>query len=391
MNRWISILLLAAVLPFAAYSIPDVPAASITAVPWRDARSMGMGGASLLFSQGYDSFFGNPAGFAQKASLTLGDLSFWGYSPIAPASLQMLQAVLNREYSETDRDSALSSMIKNNGLGGGFAAGLGWAGGGFGLGFSMVSDLGITGADFANSSLVSRNQLTAVLGLGLPIKLGILRLDLGADVRGFYRLDTHPSQGWAAYDIVNAALGYGGDFDALVQGESMLTGMGYAFDAGLTLKIGPVAAGFMARDLFAVYSADIRNVAYLQESSFLPEESFTPVALDPTFTAGLALRFNEDGLVAPSVYAQTSDLQGFVQTARSMGDIDALLGTMQIGAELRLIRILLMRLGINENLFSLGFGIDLALVRADVAVFTLPLGELVSGGAGMTARVSVKF
>ena len=93
MNRWISILLLAAVLPFAAYSIPDVPAASITAVPWRDARSMGMGGASLLFSQGYDSFFGNPAGFAQKASLTLGDLSFWGYSPIAPASLQMLQEI----------------------------------------------------------------------------------------------------------------------------------------------------------------------------------------------------------------------------------------------------------------------------------------------------------
>lgn len=393
MNRWISILLLAAVLPFAAYSTPDVPAASITAVPWRDARSMGMGGASLLFSQGYDSFFGNPAGFAQKASLTLGDLSFWGYSPIAPASLQKLQNVLNLAYADAaEKDQVMDELLAmNGGLGGGFAAGLGWAGGGFGLGFSMVSDLGITGADFANSSLVSRNQLTAVLGLGLPIKLGILRLDLGADVRGFYRLDTHPSQGWAAYDIVNAALGYGGDFDALVQGESMLTGMGYAFDAGLTLKIGPVAAGFMARDLFAVYSADIRNVAYLQESSFLPEESFTPVALDPTFTAGLALRFNEDGLVAPSVYAQTSDLQGFVQTARSMGDIDALLGTMQIGAELRLIRILLMRLGINENLFSLGFGIDLALVRADMAVFTLPLGELVSGGAGMTARVSVKF
>jgi hypothetical protein len=393
MKRWISILLLAAVSPFAAYSIPDLPATSISAVPWRDARSMGMGGASLLFSQGYDSFFGNPAGFAQKASLTLGDLSFWGYTPIAPASLQKLQNVLNLVYTDpAEKDAVIDELLATNGvLGGGFSAGLGWAGGGFGLGFSMVSDLGITGADFANSSLVSRNQLTAVIGLGLPIKLGILRLDLGADVRGFYRLDTHPTQGWAAYDLVNAALGYGGDFEALIQPNSMLTGMGYAFDAGVTLKIGPISAGLMARDLFAFYTADIRNMAYLQESSFLPEESYTAVALNPTFTAGLAVRLNESGLVSPSIYAQTSDIEGFIQTAQTMGDIDALLRTMQIGAELRLIRILLMRLGINENLFSLGFGIDLALVRADVAVFLLPSDGLVSGGAGMTARMAVKF
>ena len=200
MKRWISMLLLAAAIPFAAYSIPDLPVTSIFAVPWRDARSMGMGGSSLLFSQGYDSFFGNPAGFAQKASLTLGDLSFWGYTPIAPASLQKLQNVLNLVYSDpVEKDAVINELLTTNGvLGGGFSAGLGWAGGGFGLGFSMVSDLGIAGVDFANSSLVARNQLTVVLGLGLPIKLGILRMDLGADVRGFYRLDTHPEIGRAS-------------------------------------------------------------------------------------------------------------------------------------------------------------------------------------------------
>ncbi len=29
----------------------------------KDARSMGMGGTFRVFSQGYSSFFGNPAGF----------------------------------------------------------------------------------------------------------------------------------------------------------------------------------------------------------------------------------------------------------------------------------------------------------------------------------------
>ncbi len=46
----------------------------------KDARTMGMGGAFHVFSQGYSSFFGNPAGFAgANSSLTLTDLSVWAY------------------------------------------------------------------------------------------------------------------------------------------------------------------------------------------------------------------------------------------------------------------------------------------------------------------------
>ncbi|MDX9828278.1 MAG: hypothetical protein RBT73_11100, partial [Spirochaetia bacterium] len=44
---------------------------SISSLSPKDARSMGMGGGFKVFSTGYQSFFGNPAGYADKRSITL--------------------------------------------------------------------------------------------------------------------------------------------------------------------------------------------------------------------------------------------------------------------------------------------------------------------------------
>lgn len=390
MKRWMWIALAIAALPTLAFGY--APTDQIDSIAWNDARSMGMGGTSLLFSTGYDSFFGNPAGLAGKGSLTLGDVSLWGYLPWAPGYVEQLDNVLYGYQDEYERDENMNELLGVNGkLGGGMSMGLGWAGRGFGIGFTMISDLSLSGSSYPTSQLVLKNQFNAVVGIGFPINLGFIKINVGANARGFYRIDTSPVGGWSAYYIANAALGYTDDMEELLRQEYMLAGLGYAVDAGITVRIGPLMAGFMARDLFASLSAEDVSVSDLMDSQYVPSSGTYDVAIKTTMTAGLGIKLNESGLVAPSLYAQTDDVEGFLGSLSGGADVDAILASIQVGAELRLLRLFLIRGGLNNNMLSLGAGIDLALVRGDVALFTSPFEGLMTGASGVAVRAVLKF
>ncbi|HWR11164.1 MAG TPA: hypothetical protein VN445_05050 [Rectinemataceae bacterium] len=384
MKRLAFALIALALLPAFAFGL-SVPS-RVSSIQWKDARSLGMGDASLLFSSGYDTFFGNPAGFAEKGSLTLTDISICSYPPIMEDEINHLSGMLDNSLSAADRDAYLNSWLTTNGrLGGGASIGLGWAGNGFGLGVNMVSDLALVGDSYENSRLYIANQMNAVAGFGVPIQLGFLKISLGADARGFYRID---SSRWSAYDIINAAFGYTDDFEAVIDDEILFGGFGYAFDAGITLRAGPLMAGFMARNLFAKLDVEVTTVGEIDDNDSLPTDQTYPVAYEPTYTAGLGLRFWEKGLFAPSFYAQTSDIEGFMT---AIGDGSDVVATMQIGGELRILRLLLLRAGLDENFMTIGAGVDLALLRVDAAIFIDPFNNLVDGAQGMALRASLKL
>jgi hypothetical protein len=390
MKRLLWIIVAIAALPALAFGIGVTD--EIGSIAWNDARSMGMGGTSLLFSTGYDSFFGNPAGFAGKGSLTLGDVSLWGYLPWAPGYVEQLNEVLYGYLNESERNADMDELLSVNGkLGGGMSMGLGWAGKGFGIGFTMISDLSLSGYSYSSSQLVIKNQFNAIVGIGFPINLGFIKIGLGANARGFYRIDTSPVGGWSAYSIANAALGYTDDLEDLLRQEYMLAGLGYAVDAGITVRIGPLMAGFMARDLFASLSAENVSVSDLMDSQYVPSSGTYNVAITPTMTAGLGIKLNESGLVAPSLYAQTDDVVGFLGFLGNGADVDSILASIQVGAELRLLRLFLIRGGLNHNMLSLGAGIDLALIRGDVALFTSPFEGVTAGASGVAVRAVLKF
>jgi hypothetical protein len=390
MKRFACVLLALALFPAFAFGI--VLPTEVSTLARNDARSMGMGGTSLLFSAGYDSFFGNPAGFAEKGSLTLGDVSMWGNMPLSPETMNSFFAIQEKYIDEAGRDTIMDGMLAENGkLGMGASIGLGWAGGGFGLGLTMVSDLALFGNSYSESRLVVRNQLNAVVGFGIPIQFGFLRITAGADARGFYRIDTPTSSGWGAYSLVNAVMGYRDDFDSLINAKSLLGGFGYAFDAGITLRAGPLMAGFMARDLFAMLNMEMASVGTIRDSGSLPTKAVYEISIEPTYTAGIGLRFMENGLVAPSLYAQTTDIEGLIAAIKDGADIDTIRGKIQAGAELRLLRIFLLRAGLNSDLLSFGAGVDLALIRVDAAIFATSFEALAGGSSGMAVRVALKL
>jgi len=389
-KRYACAVLALTLLPAFVFGMPTPT--KVGALAGNDARSMGMGGSSLVFSSGYDSFFGNPAGFADKGTLTLGDVSFWGSAPLAEETLNSYFAIQEKYANETRRDEMMDGMLEDNGrLGLGASIGLGWAGGGFGLGLTMISDLALSGSSYAESRLVVRNQLNATVGFGIPIRLGFVTIRAGADLRGFYRLDSPASSGWDAYSLVNAAMGYSDNLDSLIDAGRLMGGFGWAFDAGISLRAGPFMAGFMGRDLFARLNMDIADIGDMRAGGGLPTEPRYGFSMDPTYTAGVGLRFMEKGLFSPSFYAQASDLGGLMSAFESEADRDSLLGFLRAGAELRLLRIFLFRGGLDGGLLSFGAGIDLALIRVDAAVYALPFEGLAGGSSGLAVRAAVKL
>jgi len=355
---------------------------------------MGTGGTSLLFSTGYDSFFGNPAGFAGPGSLTLGDASLWGYLPTTPEGFNNLKTILSdvqppQPETETAFNVLLSKNIGQVGFGG--SIGLGWAGKGFGLGANIVSDAKLMGTSFSGSSIVVQNQVNAILGFGLPISLGFIKIDLGVDARAFYRLDSVAGNWTDAHDLVLGALGYPYDFGALLDSKYMSGGLGYALDAGATLKFGPLMVGFMARDLLGKLQTGDVNVYDLVQNSNLPMDGNHLVVIEPTYTAGIGLKFNENGLIAPSIYAETDDIPGLVSALSSgLVDTETVLASIKVGGELRLLKIFLLRGGLNDNCLSIGAGIDLLLIRADIAMYSEDIGAL-DPRSGFSVRAAIKL
>jgi len=383
------IILIIAVL---AIMVSVVPAqTAISGVTPKDARSMGMGGAFRVFSDGYSSFFGNPAGFAGMGSLTLADLSTWAYIKPSTETLEDLNKILDENTSEADKAAILGNMIGSNGFGAGTSIGAGWAGKGFALGANVILDLPVAGAFPLSTKVKGVSQADLVLGFGIPIKMGPVGLKIGVDGRVFYRLNA-PSSGWTFVDIAAALMGGSGFDDTLLQSLKLHAGYGFAADAGAVLNIGPLLLGFSVRDLglaFKMKEISVYDVVQGGPAS-LPTDGTIPYTLTPQYAAGLGLRLFENGLFEPSVYAEVEDPLELLKSSDIATDV---FSKLHVGAQLRLLRFITARAGLNKGWMSVGAGIDLALFELDAAVFTEELGLYPGnkGRSGISIQAAIRF
>ncbi len=352
----------------------------------KDSKDMGMGGAFTTFSTGYSTFFGNPAGFAtDKGEFTVADISAWAYFKPTEENIAKIQDLANDDLDDEQMAAFLGDMIVDNGFGAGASVGLGWAGKGFGIGLNMITDEIATGNSLLGSKLVSRNQLNAVLGLGLPIKLGAIRINVGADVRAFYRADSL-GEGWPFADIANAAMDDGDPME-IIASQPIAAGYGFAADLGTTAEIGPFMVGVSVRDLGLQFKMDeTKDVQDLIDMN-IPIEGTTAYKLDPQTGAGVGAKFNVFKILYPSIYAETTDIVGVFE------DTDGLWTNLHLGAELGLFKLIYIRAGLNQGYLSAGVGLDLWFFEANAAIFTEEVG-LRSGDKGRTgiaANIAIRF
>ena len=366
--------------------------ATTTRVSPKTARVMGMGGAFRVFSTGYDTFFGNPAGFATKeGSLTIADLAAWAYFKPNTANLAKLQSIMAGSGSSIDSGFTVADWVTSNGLGAGASLGLGWAGKGFGLGFNLTTDEVASGSSIVGSMLQSRTQGTAVAGVALPFKLGPVNFRIGVDARAYYLLDSSPASGWLfgtmLSDFMNKAKG-NYDVMAIVQDLAVVGGYGFAFDGGATIGIGPLVVGAMVRDYGLQFNRGTSKIGTIINDMMVPLNGTDAYIILPVVLAGASLQFNFGNFVAPALYVETEDPASLFTKG-----FDTIWTKVHAGAEVKLFNFLSARAGINKGWISVGAGLDLLFLEIDAALFTEEMGINPGdfGRTGITVQAAIRL
>ncbi|MEN6499576.1 MAG: hypothetical protein ABFC65_03460 [Rectinema sp.] len=388
-TKAILVILLIATLAAASAQVDPI---TFSAVMPKDARSMGMGGAFRVFSQGYSSFFGNPAGFAGTTnSLTLADISAWAYLAPTSENVGRVQQIIEDTASPSDISGwAGDWIVSNHGLGAGASVGGGWVGKkGVAVGVTLVTDEVAYGDLLPGSKLVSATQANAVIGFAYPINIGPVWIKAGADGRVFYHMQSDPIEEWLFMTILNDyILNESVDYSNL----NLYGGYGFAADAGLVFGIGPVMLGFTARDFGLEFKVGSFTAQDLIDNniSALPLSGTTTATLTPSYTAGLGLRFFENSRIEPSVYAEVDDPIALFSSSDILTD---LFTSLHAGAQIRLLNFLNIRGGLNKGWYSIGAGLDLSFLEIDAALFTEEMGAYPGdkGRSGISVQAAIRL
>jgi len=350
---------------FAASTMLFAETPILPGVVAKDAKSMGIGGASKVFADRYQALWGNPAALAsERGSLTFLDASTWLYIKPTPDKIQDFQTIMDTN-DDNERIKLINQFqAENNGLGGGAAMGLGWAGKGFGLGMNIVADTYTEGL-----KLKLMTQLNGVVGLAIPFHLGPVTIKAGLDGRIFFRTDSDGL--WPIMSMDDS--------------PDVINGTGLAADLGAIVELGPFMVGASVRDLgleIDMGHGTIDDVGNMD----LPLPYPTTYSLAPQVYAGAGAKFG-GRILATSVFAEVSDALAVFE------DSDVLWTNLHAGAEVKLISMISVRAGLNQGYVSLGAGLDFLFLHADVAMFTEEIG-LYAGHrprSGIAVQASVRF
>jgi hypothetical protein len=334
------------------------------------AEVLAQGGSFVANAQGFNALFHNPAAFsAERVSLTVLAASGWVYAD---------PARFFRSLPRWDDPTALAQFVDgesaSGGFGGGAAAGIGYVGRGLGLGASFAVDSYLWGptSTEASGTLTADLQLVA----GVALKTFGDRLRLGADVRPILRLAV-PVDSVSAFDFLFALQG-GGDPLSALEAAPALYGFGFGIDLGAILELGGWKVGLAVRDFLGTRIAYTQSsfgavLEALRERGGLPTDG-TAVAEDHRIpmdlSVGLAYHFDfAPRVVDPIVHLALSDLIGVLGDGRSPWNL------LHLGTEVRLLRFLALRAGLNQGYLTFGAGLRAPLLEINAAFFTRELGR----------------
>lgn len=372
-----------------------------------DPTIIAQGGSSTAVARGYQAFLTNPAGFRVKGgSLTLLSTTAWlrARPEILLDDLQSMDlgnprwllSTLEHQYVG-GVDSSGREYPGNGAVGIGASTGIGWSGGGIGLGLISTFEattygksfpLGITGELHGGFDFIG--------GIALPIRIFGTELSIGGDVRPLVRIYA-PLTASTVADVLSAL-----SDEPLSQltGTPTLNGYGLAIDAGAIATIGPLNLALSARDLFGTRVGFAEHsltdvISSLQRGGLPDEDLGQPISTDYRIPMAVSLGGSYHPnlgpmrhLVDPMVHFEVSDFFALIRE-----DHLSLWTRLHLGAELRLLRFLKLRAGINQGYFTVGAGAKLLFLDVNVALFSEEFGRF-SGdrrSAGVAVEAAIRF
>jgi hypothetical protein len=387
-KRTLAVLFLLSLAPALFAAEPVLESPPVPVLP----EVLAQGGSFIANAQGYGALFYNPAGFASaRGSLTLLSATGWVYA----RPVRLLEAV-----SDRGRPTALTSLfeeeVTSGGFGAGASVGIGYVGRGLGLGAVLDLDSYLWGPSALGAQGTLDASLSFVAGLAIPLHLFGLKLTLGADLRPLIRIQV-PVDYTATFGILDA-LQSGGDPLSALRASPTRFGYGFGIDLGAILDLGNLKFGLVVRDFlntrvsytvstFGEVLDSLRDTGgFPAGGASLPTEYLIPMDLG----VGLAYRFDlgaKSRIIDPVVHAALSDLIGVIREGRSAWT------ALHLGAEVRLLRFLALRAGLNQGYFSFGGGLRLLALDLNAAVFTREMGRSFGdrSSSGVTVEAALRL
>ena len=358
---------------------------------------LGRGGSGIADARGYDALFTNPAGFSRDPSaFTLSSTTSWVYA----RPDQFLGLVGQFAAGTSSASSLLSFMndqVTRGGLGAGAAWGIGYVGGGLGLGASLILDSTLSGPSLLGVTGNLTGTIGFIVGLSVPFDVAGFKIHVGGDVRPMVRVHA-PLPNSVAVGMLDA-LANGGDVLAALGTAQTFYGVGIGLDAGAIAELGWFNVGISIRDLAgtqfrynystfsAVQSAITSSLQFPTTGTLETADQYT-IPMD----IGVGLDFHPDlgtfaNIVDPTVTFEMRNVVGALAGTASPWTL------LHAGVETRLFSFFTVRGGLNQGFLTAGAGMKFLFFDLNFAVFTRELGLHVGDQplSGMTMDASLRW
>jgi hypothetical protein len=317
------------------------------------ARASGFGGIHAAQGDDFSSLFSNPASFAGiEKQFSAAELSISLYGPV----FELLDLAANSSGTVN-----ISPLVGPGGFAAGFDIGgpvaLGWVGGGLGFGIfnRTTADAKVT------STKIRPTAAEEILLLG-GYSFRVLdnldhKLDLGFLGKGYYR---------AMLNLESSILNVTEMFDD-IDSRPFETHFGLGLDLGIKYSFaGKLSLALAGYDVFS--PALVTRYAALSDYGGGGSLGQGYATVTPRLALGVMYRIQNDFLDRYlSDFIVMLDYRDLLDPFISLIPRNPILN-ISLGAEIKLLSVLSVRAGIADALPSLGFGLDMKILRFDFAM-----------------------
>ncbi|MCD6397976.1 MAG: hypothetical protein J7L71_10595 [Spirochaetaceae bacterium] len=336
------------------------------------------GNAFTSSAHGYGALFTNPAGFSKAGgSFTLLSANINPYFAPNQDNIDGFIAAFSDPTSAVD---LLSDVIVDNGIGANANTGIAIVGKGLGLAIIVDADTYGRGKTALGTEVNIAGTVSAIAGLSINPKLGPLSIHIGGDLRYMHRIKM---DNVGIIELMDLANGGSPVID-------VLTGDAIAIDLGTIVDLGSLSFGLSVRDVggtkflynsesAATYGSgtttevtdDYRIPMSINTGiGYHPDFGMLKWLIDPTFNIDYQHVFYADSENTPSFWTE-----------------------LHAGTEIKVLRFLKVRAGINQGYITAGIGAKLLFLDVNMAYFTREMGEYagVDPNSGMSLEVAIRF
>jgi len=345
----------------------------------------GMGGVSTANAEGWQALFVNPAAFATPTpSVTFGSLGVSGFLPLTAINQALAihdsWGVPDYTNPSDPMTNLINSFLTNYGVGGEATLGGGWVGKNFGVGLLFDVRSFAKGTTLLGTQDTLEQSAEAVIGGAIPFDVGLGTLKVGASVR--------PQQkGYsvvAATDIIDSLKGS----SSSLMNSTINAGYGLGWDIGARWDYAGFKTGLAIRDLGStLYNFQQYTISDWLGSFGLAQGSNTSTTnyrVPTTIAVGGAWSPDLGALLA--VIEPTVGLD-FQIPLKDQYTQSSFWTWTHVGGEVKFLKFLSVRTGINEGYFTFGMGVSVPYFDYNFAIYTDELGRY----AGLTPRSAVSM